>query len=139
MAGGWGIKLLLANIFVVPAGGGANVHRSKSKVFPPFWDWSFTPVPLGFAAAAALAFVVVMDGFELNSPLATLAAGTILVGVSDFFLRDFDSVFSVAVVGGAAARSGEGEIILGCCRFFTIVIASLRSGCERSFVLRLSQ
>lgn len=33
--GFWAIKLLLPNIFVVPAGGGANVHRSKSNVLLP--------------------------------------------------------------------------------------------------------
>lgn len=124
--GAWAIKLLLPNIFV-PAGGGASVHRSKSSVF------SFAVV----LELAALVDVMVAE-FALNSPLATLAAGTIRVGVSDFFRLDLDSVFSG--VTGTARSCGGGEMILGCCKFFTIVIGSLpvRSGaCDRSFVLVL--
>lgn len=124
--GAWAIKLLLPNIFV-PAGGGASVHRSKSSVF------SFAVV----LELAALVDVMVAE-FALNSPLATLAAGTIRVGVSDFFRLDLDSVFSG--VTGTARSCGGGEMILGCCKFFTIVIGSLpvRSWpCDRSFVLVL--
>lgn len=124
--GAWAIKLLLPNIFV-PAGGGASVHRSKSSVF------SFAVV----LELAALVDVMVAE-FALNSPLATLAAGTIRVGVSDFFRLDLDSVFSG--VTGTARSCGGGEMILGCCKFFTIVIGSLpvRSwACDRSFVLVL--
>lgn len=118
------IKLLLPNIFV-PAGGGASVHRSKSSVF-------------SFAVVLAALVDVMGAEFALNSPLATLAAGTIRVGVSDFFRLDLDSVFSG--VTGTARSCGGGEMILGCCKFFTIVIGSLlvRSwGCDRSFVLVL--
>lgn len=121
--GAWAIKLLLPNIFV-PAGGGASVHRSKSSVF-------------SFAVVLELVDVMVAE-FALNSPLATLAAGTIRVGVSDFFRLDLDSVFSG--VTGTARSCGGGEMILGCCKFFTIVIGSLpvRSwACDRSFVLVL--
>lgn len=132
--GFWAIKLLLPNIFVVPAGGGANVHRSKSNVLPLggcSFVTVFEPLPL--------VVDVMVEELPLNSPLATLAAGTIRVGVSDFFRLDFDSVFSG--VTGTVRSAGGGEIILGCCKFFTIVIGSLlppppRScGCGRSFEL----
>lgn len=129
--GVWAIKLLLPNIFVVPAGGGAKFHRSKSSVLPL--------CGCSFVAVLALVDDVMVEEFALNSPLATLAAGTIRVGVSDFFRLDLDSVFSG--VTGTVRSGGGGEMILGCCKFFTIVIGSLlRScGCDRSFVLLLSQ
>uniref|UniRef100_A0A8D8NH83 (northern house mosquito) hypothetical protein n=1 Tax=Culex pipiens TaxID=7175 RepID=A0A8D8NH83_CULPI len=138
VVGVWAIKLLLPNIFVVPAGGGAKFHRSKSRVFPPpLCGCSFVAV----LEPVLLALVddVMVEEFALNSPLATLAAGTIRVGVSDFFRLDLDSVFSG--VTGTVRSGGGGEMILGCCKFFTIVIGSLlRScGCDRSFVLLPSQ
>lgn len=103
---------------MVPAGGGAKFHRSKSSVLLLSFELASLPAPLVLARLLLApnelpAFEEVIVEFTLNSPFATLAIGMILVGVSDFFRLDLDSVFS-GVAGGATCLSGVGEMILGC-------------------------